>query len=366
MQFLALTLALAASTPVTPSQRVLASRVHPRVEVTFVLDTTGSMGGLIDGAKRRIWSIARRIGQGQPRPDLRIGLVAYRDRGDEYVTRVFDLTSDMDQVYQSLMTLQAAGGGDGPEHVSAALHDAVHRISWSKGRALRVIFLVGDAPPHVDYQDGYDYRRHVGEARQLGIGVEAIECGADPDAERFWREIAALGEGHFARIDSTGGMPSRVTPVDAELARLNGELARTVVAGGRAEERAKEESRIASRAAMPAAMAAEAAPYFAASDRLAEKDLVDMPVAEQKKEVERLRQSQAEAPAALRGRDEADALAFLAGQKERRTALQARILDLQKQRDAYLAGTADGKADGFDAHVVGSLKARAEAAGIRY
>src|SRR2546422_5427869 len=56
----------------------------PRVEVAFVLDTTGSMGGLIDGAKRKIWSIARRIGEGRPRPDLRIALVGYRDLGDEY------------------------------------------------------------------------------------------------------------------------------------------------------------------------------------------------------------------------------------------------------------------------------------------
>src|SRR5215470_19331871 len=119
------------------------SPVPPRVEVAFVLDTTGSMGGLIEGAKRRIWSIARRIGEGQPRPELRIALVGYRDLGDEYVTRVHDLSGDMDEVYQNLSSFTAAGGGDGPEHVSRALHDAVHRISWSQGPALRIIFLVG-------------------------------------------------------------------------------------------------------------------------------------------------------------------------------------------------------------------------------
>src|SRR5687768_6846052 len=76
--------------------------VAPRVEVAFVLDTTGSMGGLIEGAKRRIWSIARRIGEGTPRPDLRIALVAYRDVGDAYVTRVHTFSGDMDEVYASL------------------------------------------------------------------------------------------------------------------------------------------------------------------------------------------------------------------------------------------------------------------------
>src|SRR6201988_5553230 len=89
---------------VTParSQAAAVAAPRPRVEVAFVLDTTGSMGGVIDSAKRRIWSIARRIGEGQPRPDLRIALVGYRDQGDEYVTRVHDLTGDMDEVYHNL------------------------------------------------------------------------------------------------------------------------------------------------------------------------------------------------------------------------------------------------------------------------
>src|SRR5712691_8037972 len=128
MTLLALTLAVTAVS--SAPARVTPAR-PPRVEVAFVLDTTGSMGGLIEGAKRRIWSIARRIGEGRPRPDLRIALVAYRDKGDEYVTRVYDFSGDMDDVYGHLMSFVADGGGDTPEHVSAALHDAVHRLSWS-------------------------------------------------------------------------------------------------------------------------------------------------------------------------------------------------------------------------------------------
>src|SRR6201988_5514536 len=89
---------------VTParSQAAAVAAPRPRVEVAFVLDTTGSMGGLIEGAKRRIWSIARRIGEGRPRPDLRISLVGYRDLGDEYVTRVHDMSGDLGDVYHTL------------------------------------------------------------------------------------------------------------------------------------------------------------------------------------------------------------------------------------------------------------------------
>src|SRR6202012_357336 len=73
-----------------------ATASRPQVDVVFAIDTTGSMSALLDGAKRKIWQIARYIAQGQPAPQLRIGLVAYRDLGDEYVTKFFDLTDDLD------------------------------------------------------------------------------------------------------------------------------------------------------------------------------------------------------------------------------------------------------------------------------
>src|SRR5436190_23534503 len=68
----------------------------PKVEVVFCLDTTDSMGGLIEGTKQKIWAICNQIAGGKPSPDLKVGLVAYRDRGDEYVTKVFDLSEDLD------------------------------------------------------------------------------------------------------------------------------------------------------------------------------------------------------------------------------------------------------------------------------
>ena len=105
---------------------------RPLVEVVFVLDTTGSMSGLIQAAKEKIWSIATTLAPAQPAPEIRMGLVAYRDRGDDYVTRVVDLSDDLDSMYATLMDFRAAGGGDGPESVNQALHDAVHRISWSQ------------------------------------------------------------------------------------------------------------------------------------------------------------------------------------------------------------------------------------------
>src|SRR4051812_41567801 len=84
-------------------------RPPPSVEVCFVLDTTGSMQGLIDGAKQKIWSIANPIIATEPRPTVRIALIGYRDRCDAYVTRRFDLTDDIDTVFKNLTDFQADG-----------------------------------------------------------------------------------------------------------------------------------------------------------------------------------------------------------------------------------------------------------------
>src|SRR5215210_5514769 len=83
----------------------------PKVEVVFARDTTGSMGGLIEGAKQKIWAISNQIANGKPLPALKIGLVAYRDRGDVYMTKVIDLNDDLDAIYGHLKGFQAQGGG---------------------------------------------------------------------------------------------------------------------------------------------------------------------------------------------------------------------------------------------------------------
>ena len=85
------------------------------IDLVFVLDTTGSMANLIDGAKRKIWSIANTIIDQNSSARIRMGLVGYRDLGDEYVTRVHPLTEDIQGLYAKLLAFEASGGGDTPE-----------------------------------------------------------------------------------------------------------------------------------------------------------------------------------------------------------------------------------------------------------
>src|ERR1043165_6481107 len=172
-----------------------------RLEMVFVIDTTGSMNGLLDGAKQRIWGIVNGVMREQ-NTRVRIGLVAYRDRGDAYVTQVLPLTEDLDKVYMTLIDYQAVGGGDGPEDVRTALADSVYRIPWSEATSgtSRIIFLVGDAPPHDDYDDVADTLTTAATAMKKGIIVNTIQCGASSETKRAWEAIAVLGHGQYFAI----------------------------------------------------------------------------------------------------------------------------------------------------------------------
>jgi hypothetical protein len=150
----------------------------PRIEVCFVLDTTGSMGGLIEGAKQKVWSIANEMISAKPTPELKLGLIGYRDRGDEYVVNSFQLTGDIDSIYGHLRDFKAEGGGDEPESVNEALAEAIEKMPWSQDRkVLKIIFLVGDAPPHLDYADGPKYPELCRIAAKKDLIINTVQCG---------------------------------------------------------------------------------------------------------------------------------------------------------------------------------------------
>lgn len=206
---------------------------RPRMEVVFVLDTTGSMSGMLAGAKQKIWAIANKLKSAQPTPEIRFGLVGYRDRGDAYVTRIFGLNSDLDEVYSRLNDFAADGGGDEPESVNEALHRAVRDLQWSTdSKVLRVIFLVGDAPPHLDYANDVRYPETCRLANRKGIRINTLQCGRLSGTEQIWREIARRTNGAYAAILQDGGSVRIETPYDEDIMRLNVQLDATIILYG--------------------------------------------------------------------------------------------------------------------------------------
>ncbi|MBK9374417.1 MAG: VWA domain-containing protein [Holophagales bacterium] len=317
------------------------------------------------GAKAKIWSIANQMISAKPTPRLRIGLVGYRDRTDEYVTRRYDLTDDIDTIYGHLQRFQAGGGGDTPESVNQALHEAVHQMSWSPGRdALKIVFLVGDAPPHMDYQDDVKYQATCQAAVKKDLIVNTVQCGGMASTTPVWKEIASLAEGSFVAIGQTGDMQVVSTPMDEELSRLNREIGTTIVAYGSERERGAVMAKQAVAEAAPAAASADRLAYNAATSKVVQGggDLVD-DLNEGRAKLSDL--SKDELPAELKGKTPEQQKAYLAQQEAKRKQLQAQVADLVKKRQAYVEtemkkAAAEGKGSAFDVEVARTLKEQAK------
>lgn len=338
-----------------------------RVDIVFALDTTSSMSGLIEGAKAKIWEIARRAQQGQPAPEVRIGLVAYRDMGDAYVTKVFDLTSDLDAVYANLTLLRAEGGGDGPEHVIKGLHDAVNAVRWSEDpRAVKLVFLVGDAAPHEDYHDGLTLSGVLGDAHRRGIRISAIRCGNDRATLESWTAIAQRTDGEVSSIEQNGGVHAAITtPYDAELARLNAELARTEVRyGSSAERRAADDVLAANMAASPAAQA-DRAGFYAAQTRSGGATKNDLAAA---KPSALAAVATADLPDEMQRMTADERTTFVNEKRARREAVLGEIKEASAKREATLKAAPAPRVapSSFDAKVLDSLKKAGAASSIVY
>lgn len=200
---LGLTAALGAGVAALPAraqdvEKPLKLKNAPRLDVVFLIDTTGSMGDEIDVVKGKLRDMITEIARGTPRPDVRFGLVAYKDRGDVYVTKPSPLTRDIDKIHDEIMALTASGGGDEPEDVQAALVEAIDHMNWdmTKGVA-RMMFLVGDAGPH-NYPGEPSMDQLAVRAEEKAIRVTSIGCsGLNAFAEASFRGISEKTGGRF-------------------------------------------------------------------------------------------------------------------------------------------------------------------------
>lgn len=191
------------------------------LDVAFVLDTTGSMSEEIERLRETISDVSQRVGKLPNRPRLRLGLVMYRDRNESYVTQTRPFTESVDEFRGYLRDVRAEAGGDEPEDVNAALGAMVDELQWSPAPALRMAFLVGDAPPHLDYQET-QYLPVTQRAAAKGIKICAVSTSggsgdADDDLREYvWRQAALFTRGRFLFITKGGDAGTTVHHVERQ------------------------------------------------------------------------------------------------------------------------------------------------------
>ena len=329
-----------------------------RVEVAFVLDTTGSMADLIEGAKRKIWSIASTIVDDNPDADIAMALVAYRDKGDAYVVKTSPLSEDIQGLYGDLIKLEADGGDDTPESVNKALDVAVSKLSWTQGDNVhRIVFLVGDAPPHMDYPQERQYPEILKEAVRHGIVVNAVQAGDMMETTPIWKEIAQYGRGSYVAIPQSGGeVVVIVSPYDEDIMHLQRELDLTVVPYGDVEQQGMIRRKMSDKAAAAPSTQLENSEFYAKRAKVKEVvtgggDLLS-DLRNERKTLDDLKD--AELPAELQKLSKEERSQWVKERLVKRAALEEKIAGLVKKRDIYVIKertkqAASKKDDSFDA-----------------
>jgi hypothetical protein len=313
---------------------------RPRVEVAFVLDTTGSMGDLIEGAKRKIWSIASTIVDSNPNADIAMALVAYRDRGDDYVVKSMALSEDIQGLYGKLVKLEADGGGDTPESVNEALDKTINGLQWSAGSDVkRIVFLVGDAPPHMDYEQEHRYPAILKQASARHIVVNAVQAGDMQETTETWKAIAQFGHGRYISIPQDGGQVSVIiTPYDDDILHLQLELDGSIVPYGNLDKKAEVNEKRASKAAAPASTQLDNSKFY--SKRLARREVITgggdlvSDIANNITALDRVKDD--ELPIELKDKSVSERKVWIESRLQNRQLLQEKMSGLITKRDAFI------------------------------
>lgn len=188
-----------------------ATRPATVLDVMFVIDTTGSMGDELRYLQTELTPIINAIPYEQSL--LNVGLTFYRDIGDEYVVRSHGFTNDIGRAQQTLNSESYDGGGDYPEAMDQALHQAID-ANWTPN-SKRIAFLIADAPPHGNKMRAtWDAAE---QARLKNIHIVPIAAsGVGEDAEYLMRSMAAYTNSRYLFLtdDSGFGNPHAEPDVD--------------------------------------------------------------------------------------------------------------------------------------------------------
>jgi hypothetical protein len=313
---------------------------RPTVQIAILLDTSGSMNGLIGQAKTQLWNVVnefvRARKNGKP-PAIQVALFEYGKNSlpsnEGFVRQILPLTDDLDRVSEELFKLTTNGG---EEYCGQVIRDAVNRLDWSRsGEVYKAIFIAGNEP---FTQGTVDFHVSCKAAIERGILVNTIFCGAsEVGRQTGWYDGAMLADGRYMSIDQNQKIAEIPTPQDSAIARLGVELNKTYLpygkmgGAGQARQSAQDANAGAASPSVLVSRSVSKGNEFYCNDAW---DLVDA-IKNGKCKLEDVKTE--DLPPELRTLDERGRKAKVDEAAKQRAEIQGQILKLNKEREAYLA-----------------------------
>ncbi len=178
-----------------------------KVELSFIVDATGSMGDEIDFLKADLKSVIDSVKRDDSNLDIYTSTVFYRDEGDDYVTRKSEFTSDLNNTIDFINRQDANGGDDFPEAVHTALNTGINELQWSNTARTRIAFLLLDAPPHYTAKIVENIHGSIKDAARKGIKIIPVTAsGIDRETEFLMRFMAISTNATYVFITNDSGI----------------------------------------------------------------------------------------------------------------------------------------------------------------
>jgi hypothetical protein len=326
------------SATATPAKEIK----KPLVQIAILLDTSGSMEGLIEQAKSQLWKICNefiKARQDGVAPEVQVALYEYGKSSLKaetgWIRQIQPLTTDLDKVSEELFALRTNGGD---EYCGWVIKDAVNELAWSPAADVyKVIFIAGNEP---FTQGPVNYAESCKAAITKGIIVNTIHCGSEAEGiNTKWKAGADLADGKYLVIDQNRAVVSIETPQDKEIAMLGVQLNKTYLAYGvagqaGASRQVMQDANVAALAPASGAVVQRSVAKASANYQNSAWDLVDA-AKDKNFEIEKLKTE--ELPAAMQKMAAGERKAFIEKNSQERAELQARIKQLNGEREQYVA-----------------------------
>ncbi len=351
--FMALSCTQAAPRNIVEEKEIAApvkSANATKIQVAILLDVSGSMDGLIEQSKSRLWNIVNTLTTLKYRgesPQIEIALYAYgtgnRYEGD-YMYQITPLTTDLDLISEKLFALRTSGS---EEYCGTAISRATKELEWGSNESdMKLIYIAGN---EIFEQGRISYKTSIPQALRKDIYVNTIHCG-DPETgiRDLWKDASVRGKGKFFNIDSNARVRYIETPYDDRISSCNQRLNDTYISYGQLgyEKQANQVTQDRNAASISKANSAERIVSKSKSVyKNSSWDLVDM-VKDDGAALDKIKE--AELPAELQGKSK-DEIKQLVTQKEKeRNDIQKEIADLAKKRQEYIDNQSQNDPDGED------------------
>lgn len=310
------------------------------IQLAILLDTSGSMDGLIDQAKSQLWKIVNELAttkkNGKP-VDLYVALYEYGKQtipADEgYLRNIVPFTQDLDKISDELFKLQTNGG---EEYCGKVIMDAVDNLQWNKSNDnLKIIFIAGNEP---FTQGNVDYKEACKKAVSKEIIVNTIFCGDYQEGvQTMWKDGADLADGKYMNIDHNAELVHIDAPQDDEIIKLGQELNKTYIAFGTAGREKKQLQAEQDKNSM--SMSAEVMVYRSVTKSGAQYKNSQWDLVDAKKDgtlkIEELKNE--DLPEEMRKMSIKEKIAYIEKMEKERDKIQNKINKLNDERSKYVA-----------------------------